>query len=123
MELDQVRAEIRAVDRKLEQRLATLATKADLVDLATKVDLIRQEAKADLVDLATKVDLIRQETKAALEIWGGALLEHLRTELVHHIKAYQEATSSQVSVVDDKYADLPGRVSHLEATVFSGTPR
>ena len=41
------------------------------------------------------------------------------TELARHAKAIQEAMSAQISVIDEKYADLPARVSKLEATVAS----
>jgi hypothetical protein len=40
------------------------------------------------------------------------------TELARHTRAIQESMSTQISVVDDKYDDLPARVSQLEATVF-----
>src|SRR3954466_14971422 len=49
----------------------------------------------------------------------GSLFERLRTELARHIKAVQEAMSTQISAIDDKYADLPARVSHLETAVFA----
>ncbi|HMG56356.1 MAG TPA: hypothetical protein VK601_22810 [Kofleriaceae bacterium] len=83
------------LDQKFEQRFAQMATKDDLAELAA-----------------------RMATKADLEIWGGALFERLLTELARHTKAIQEALSTQVSTIDDKYADLPGRVSHLETAVF-----
>jgi hypothetical protein len=51
-----------------------------------------------------------------------ALLERLVTEIARHTRAFQEAMSTQVSVIDDKYADLPARVTNLEATVFAPTP-
>jgi hypothetical protein len=41
------------------------------------------------------------------------------TELARHSKAIQEALSTQISTIDDKYADLPARVSQLEAAVFA----
>ena len=60
-----------------------------------------------------------------LEIWGGALLARLEatetrvlTELARHANAIQEAVSKQIAVIDEKYADLPERVTHLEAAVF-----
>ena len=44
--------------------------------------------------------------------------QRLLTELARHTRAIQESMSTQISVVDDKYDDLPARVSQLEATVF-----
>lgn len=95
----ELRAEIEQLetrlDQKLDQKLANLVTKADL--------------EQRLANVATKADL---------EIWGGALLDRLLTELARHTKAIQESMSTQISVVDEKYADLPARVGRLEASVF-----
>jgi hypothetical protein len=71
--------------------------------------------------MATKADLAQLATQMAynLDLWGGALFERLLTELARHTKAVQEALSTQISTFDDKYADLPARVSHLEAVVLT----
>jgi hypothetical protein len=106
------------LDQKFEQRLAQMATKADLAQMATKADLAQMATKADLAEMASKM-----ATKADLEIWGGALLERLLIELARHTKASQEALSTQVSTFDDKYADLPARVSRLEAAMFAPKQR
>jgi len=42
----------------------------------------------------------------------------LLIELARHTKAIEEAMSTQISTIDEKYADLPARMSRLEATVF-----
>ena len=44
--------------------------------------------------------------------------QRLLTDLARHTKAACEMIAMQVSAIDDKYAELPGRVSRLEATVF-----
>jgi flagellar biosynthesis/type III secretory pathway chaperone len=44
--------------------------------------------------------------------------QRLLAELARHTRAIQESMSTQISVVDEKYNDLPARVSQLEATVF-----
>ena len=64
-----------------------------------------------------------------LELWGGMLLariesmliaridaseQRLLAELARHTRAIQESMTGQISVIDEKYADLPGRVSWLE---------
>jgi hypothetical protein len=43
--------------------------------------------------------------------------QRLLTELARHAKAIQEAMSAQIAVIDEKYADLPARVSWLETKV------
>jgi chaperonin cofactor prefoldin len=95
------RLEIR-LDQKLDQKLAHMATKADL------------EIWGGALHMAMKTDF---------ELWGGALFERLLTELARHVKAVQESLPIQVSAIDDKYADLPARVSHLEAAVFAPKAR
>ena len=80
-------------------------------------------------------------TKVELEIRGGALPsriistdqrlldfiarseQRLLEELARHTRASQEALSAQISVVDEKYTDLPPRVSRLETTVFTSKQR
>jgi hypothetical protein len=81
-------------------------------------------------------EIAQLATKAELEIWGGALLariesgeqrllkhidsseQRLLVEVARHIRASQEEMSRQLSVIDEKYADLPSRMSRLEAKVF-----
>jgi hypothetical protein len=45
--------------------------------------------------------------------------QRLLAELARHTRAIQESMSTQISVVDEKYDDLPARVRRLEATVFT----
>lgn len=108
------RGELREEIEQLELRLAPLATKAEL--------------ELRLASLATK---------AELEIWGGALLariessgqqliegidrseQRLHVELARHAKALYESMAALISASDEKYKDLPGRVSRLEAAVFA----
>jgi chaperonin cofactor prefoldin len=128
----ELRDEIDRLEQKFESRLAQMATKADLAEMATKADLAematkadlaQMATKADLAQMATKADLAQMATKADLNTWGRALVEHLMTELARHTKASQEALSMQISTIDDKYKDLPARVSHLEAAVFAPKKR
>ncbi|HEU4726578.1 MAG TPA: hypothetical protein VFT22_01765 [Kofleriaceae bacterium] len=133
---------------ELEEAVAKLATKPELEEavakLATKAELEEAVAK-----LATKAELeeavAKLATKVELEIWGGALLariesserrlsdrivvqmteqtkrleQRLHTELAQHANALYESLSALVTVIDDKYADVPARVTRLEARVFA----
>jgi chaperonin cofactor prefoldin len=108
----ELREEIEHLEIRLDgidRRLAQMATKADLAQLEAAT-------KADLAQLATQM-------ATNLDLWGGALFERLLTELARHIKASQEALSTQISTFDNKYADLPARVSHLETAVFAPKQR
>jgi len=47
----------------------------------------------------------------------------LHAELARHAGAIYESMSTLISASDEKYADLPKRVSRLEATVFAPEQR
>ena len=121
------RGELRA---ELAAAIAPLATKAELAPLATKAELA-----AAIAPLATKTEL---------EHWGGALLarieslerrfdgferrfdgleQRLHAELARHATAMCEMMSKQISVIDERYADLPPRVHRLETEAFGPTRR
>jgi len=104
------------------------------------IPVTRGELREELAQLEVRLELrlekLEQKLDQKLEIWGGALLarieagerrqaewaasfeQRLLTDLARHTKAAFEAMAMQVSAIDDKYAELPGRVSRLEATVF-----
>jgi chaperonin cofactor prefoldin len=84
------------------------------IRLDQKLDRLDQKFDQKFTQMASTM-----ATKTDLEIWGGALFERLLTELARHTKAVQEALSTQVSAIDDKYADLPARMNRLEAAVFT----
>jgi hypothetical protein len=122
-----------ATKAELAKAVAPLATKVELAKavapLATKVEL----AKA-VAPLATKVELREAiakavaplATKVELEIWGGALMARmdaqldglrrdLRSDLARHANAIFESAQAMIRAIDDKYTDLPGRVTRLES--------
>jgi hypothetical protein len=107
------RGELRAELEQLEQKLAPLATKAELAALATKAELAALATKAELAGAIAPL-----ATRADLEAWGYVLLDRMQTEMARHFGALQEWISTQLSIVDEKYKDLPERVNRLEATVF-----
>ena len=171
------RGEFAQFEIRLEQRLAQLATKADIAELATKAEIaqlatstkteiaqlatstkteiaqlatstkteiaqLATSSKTEIAQLAistkteiaqlatsTKAEIAQLATKAELELWGGALLarlldridsseQRLLAELARHTRASYEDMSTQISVIDEKYADLPPRVSKLETKVL-----
>jgi hypothetical protein len=113
------------------------------VELREELEHFRQDLKQELAtkqelehavsQLATKQELehavSQLATKRELEMWGGALLarleplqgmeQRLLAELAHHTRASQESLSKEISVIDEKYADLPGRVTRLESEVLA----
>jgi hypothetical protein len=90
---------------------------------------LRHELRQELQELRGE---IRHEfaTKVELEIWGGALLaritasqQQLQLDLARHTEAIREWISTMISVIDEKYVDLPSRVSRLENAVFAPEQR
>src|SRR5262245_42452355 len=108
------RDELRA---ELDQRLAPLATKAEF--LTIKADLEERVAL-----LATKVELyaMKDELGAKLNAWGDRLMMHVSEEVARFAGVVMEEMARRISVVDDQYKDLPGRVNRLETVVFPPRP-
>jgi hypothetical protein len=86
--------------------MASYATKADLDErtraILNGVEAVRQELKADIATMATKQEL-------------QAVQQALSTELAQHTRVILEAMQTQIRAVDEKYADLPARVTRLES--------
>jgi hypothetical protein len=87
----------------------------DSSDMSTPVT--RGELRAEIVRIEIRLD--QMATKADLESWGATLLARIDlreqrvlvlAELARHAKAIQEAMSTQISAIDEKYADLPAGV-------------
>ena len=88
-------------------------------------------------ELREELTLLEQELEQKLDdklrLWAGALddridrgerrlVAHMTAETTRQINAIWEATRAQIAVLDDKYTDLPARVSRLEMHVFGGSP-
>jgi BMFP domain-containing protein YqiC len=115
----------------------------DVADMSTPVT--RGELRDELAQLESRVDdkLDRLERKFDnnLCLWGEALAAQIResaaqtaaqmaaqmaaqiresekrllNELARHVQAVFESMTKMISVVDEKYNDLPARVARLEA--------
>ena len=105
------------------QDMSTPVTRGELrEELRQLEERIEERMDKRFVDFETRIEA-RFDHK--LEMWGGALLarieaseQRLLTELARHVKAIQEDGSRLISVIDEKYKDLPARVSRLETRVF-----
>jgi len=113
LEQFEIRLEMR-LEQKLEQKLDQKLEQLE----------IRLEQKLDQ-KMDQKIERLEQKLDERLGLWGGGLLAQIQAserrvlaELARHLRAFQEAMLTQVSAIDDKYADLPARVTQLEATVF-----
>jgi hypothetical protein len=104
-----------------------------MIDNATNMStpVTRGELKAELEQLEIRLEQkLDQKLDQKLGLWGGALRAQIETseqrllaELARHVRAIQESLWTQISVVDEKYADLPVRMKRLETTVFRSKRR
>ena len=111
-----------------ERDMNAAVTRAELVevlaDYPTKADL-----KAELANYPTKAELA-----TALESWANVIVSMLRGEmhamekrlrtdlnedLGRHVRAANEDMQRFLAGFDDRYKDLPPRVTKLEAKVFA----
>ena len=134
------------LSKELSKALEGYATKADLANHPTKAELreelakfaTKAELREILANYPTKAEL-REElsrfaTKHDLEMWGGALFERMRTEmlametrletrlastLATQTRAIFDETARRMGIVDEKYNDLPARVTRLEDVVYA----
>jgi hypothetical protein len=97
-------------------------------ELREELDLLDRkfDNKLDLLDrkFDNKLDLLDRKFDNKLDLWGGALLARIAesekrviNELARHTQAVFESMTTQISVVDEKYKDLPERTARLEAEV------
>jgi septation ring formation regulator EzrA len=119
----ELRAEIRTAveqrETKLEDKFEKFEDKFEKFEDKFEKLEARLEDKFEKLEAKLEKRFAQLATKAELEIWGRGMLE----ELARHTRAIQESMSGQISVIDDKYKDLPGRVNHLEAAVFGPVRR
>ena len=139
----ELRDELQQLEGRFDGKLERLEGRFDqkLEKLEARLDqkLEKLEARVD-----HKLDKLEERFDQKLEIWGGALLARIETseqrmvatmqasldaqerrllaELARHAGAIQESVSMQIRVIDEKYADLPARMSRVEAAVFGPKP-
>jgi hypothetical protein len=92
--------------------------------------VIRGELREELGVLRTELAALRTQFDEKLDLWGGALMARIESserrllaELARHTRAIEESIMGRIAVVDEKYADLPGRVEQLEANAGVRPPR
>jgi hypothetical protein len=106
---------------ELQAELAHLATKAELEiwggALLARIESGEQRLIERIDGLEQRFDGLEQRFDGFEQRFDG--FEHrLLAELACHTRAIYESMSMQVSIIDEKYADLPPRMSWLEAEVF-----
>ena len=99
---------------------------SDATDMSTPVT--RGELRDELAQLENRLE---RKFDNNLGLWGGALAAQIRElaaqitglenrmldELARHTQAAFESMTKQISVVDEKYNDLPARMARVEVEV------
>jgi len=94
--------------------------------------MIENEMKLD--DPATRRDLKNHPTNAQLDAslrqvmlhidsTFAQVMLHVDSTVAQHANAILEGVRDTIRGLDDRYRDLPARVTKLEATVFSPPPK
>jgi hypothetical protein len=119
----ELREELATFEAERREELGSLKTELR-EELATKKEL--REEFAAKVDLQNMTQLLlremdsrekrsRSDMAAQFEHFEHRIVTTLRDDLAHHFRAAEESKRSQISMIDETYADLPGRVTALEA--------
>jgi hypothetical protein len=103
------RGEMRAELERLEQKLEMWGGA-----LLARIDSGEQRLKAGEQRLIERMKAGEQRLIERIDSSERRLL----TELARHTRASYEEMSTQISVIDEKYADLPPRVALLERKAF-----
>jgi chromosome segregation ATPase len=132
--------------------MSTPVTRGELrEELAQLEERVRAQLGLQEHRIDGKLDQLRRDVDVKFDVWGGALLaritesekrfdglekrfdgletrfveseERLLAELARHARAIQESFAMQISVVDEKYKDLPARMNRVEAEVEALKPR
>ena len=113
-ELGLVRQEFRHDLQELRAELCgTMATTAMLATLATK-----QELRAESDRLMNNMGLLARELTDRMDVQMAAMRKEIQMDLARHANALYESMATLIKGSQETYADLPGRVTRLEAAVF-----
>ena len=102
------------------QDMSTPVTRGEL-----REELQQVEGRFDekLERLLARIESGEQRMTAAISNAIEASEQRMRTDLARHANAIHEAVASQISVIDEKYKDLPARMSRVEATLRARASR
>jgi hypothetical protein len=113
----ELKAELEQFEIRLEQRLEDKLERKLEEKFDQKLGLwggaLMARIEAGEQRLAQRIDGLERR----FDVFDG-MEQRLLAELARHTRAIQESMSAQSSAIDEKYADLPRRVTRLEAEVF-----
>ncbi len=93
------------------------ATKADVARLEKRIDGVEQRiggVEQRIGGVEQRIDGMEKSLRSEFRSELQAMERRLGLEIAHAINVGVEQIGKMIGVVDDKYRDLPGRVSALE---------
>ena len=112
----ELRDEIELLDQKFKQWLEAWAGA-----LIPRMDASEQRLTRRIEAVELRIEDTEQRLTQridAVELRIEATGRQLSEERARHTGAILESMAMQIAVIDEKYADLPGRVHRLEGQVF-----
>jgi len=113
---------------ELREELAQLERKLEIWGgaLLARIQSGEQRIQSGQQRLLARIESGEQRLLARIESGEHRMLERidaseqrLLAELARHTRASSEEMSAQISIIDEKYADLLPRVSQLDTKVFA----
>ena len=103
---------------ELREELASYATKADLAEL--KAELANHPTTDEM---RTALDALVARLRDAIHESRHALAAQLSAEIARAFRAIDDSVAQRLTGFEDKYRDLPARVSRLEEVTGVREPK
>jgi hypothetical protein len=108
-----------------EMSLDDPATRRDVKELRgglkSEISELRSELKSEISEL--RGELAKRPTQTQIDASFRQVMVHIDTAFAQHVNAILEDVRKQIAGLDDRYHDLPERVTKLETAVFSPPPK
>lgn len=118
-------------DRDMEQPVTKRELRQELAEFRTELRAELQQGLSFVIDTLTarmaelRTDIMQHvstEIARATTASKEEMMRHLSTEFAKATSASNDQHRDQLTVIDDKYKDLPPRVARLERAVFPPKP-
>lgn len=92
-------------------------------EFATSLTTLMNHVATSAENVTSTLMTVMDQRFAAVDQRMVAMEQRLMVELARHSRVNAESLATQITAIDEKYSDLPERVSRLEAQVVPRGPR